>query len=149
MKFSGERQYPTDMLPVSFRKKHMLGLLFRCEILFTDDIHYEPDEISMDTRVPPGRRDFDSFMRGLNERYGNVDQNIMREIFPGFPTGPIEEWAIDYNDLFYLEFTGYYDASSVKPVMIAKALGETNVHWTEYADTYCQALTMEKLRSGL
>lgn len=149
MNFLGPRQYPTDMLPVSFKGRHQLGLLFRSENRLDGDLSYLPQEISMDAGIPPGRRNLEGYMRHLNMQFAVVQPLAMMDLFDGFPSGPLEEWALEYNHEFILEFNGYYDPAPMHTIIICKALGETNVHWTEYADTYRQALTMEKLSSGL
>jgi len=136
------------MLPVSYARRHQLGMLFHC-ITSISELSWDPQEIAINNYLPPARDKIDSFIEGLNQSCGVIQQSEMSALFPGWPIGIVEEWAVDYNDEFLLKFDAFYEASSMETKIYIKAFGESNVSWYEYADSYRQALTMMKLREGL
>lgn len=144
---NGSRQFPTDMMPVSFNGHRQLGMLFRCSNMIDDlTCWFEYIKTTGSKPIPECLGDYVDF---LNETYSHVEHDGLRELFPDWPRNVVEEWAIDYNNSFMLKFDNFYQADTLQTTIYVKAFGVSNVSWPEYQDTYKQALTMEKLRSNL
>jgi hypothetical protein len=136
------------MLPVSYGRRHQLGMLFHC-VSSLSELSWDPQEVAINHYIPPARDKIVAFIEGLNQSHNVVQHSDMGLLFPSWPNGVVEEWAVDYNDEFLFKFDAFYEASSMETKIYIKAFGESNVSWYEYADSYRQALTMMKLKEGL
>lgn len=147
IRFGGIKQYPETLTPAEFNGK-WTSAIFSSSNTF-DQIGWDPADIEDNPLFPPQRGNFGQFAQGLNEEYGHIDFNIMKEIFLDWPTNLIDTWAIDFNDSFMLDFDVFYKALTMETAIHVTVYGITNVNWHDYQDSYQQALTMLKLSSNL
>jgi len=85
----------------------------------------------------------------MNQVYSKCSSHIMNDLFPTWPDDPIEEWAIENNDYFELEFDSFYDSQSISFIIYIRCFGHHSMDPYEYMDSYYQSLTMRKLSSNI
>ena len=146
MIFTASREFPTNMLPVSFMPT-AVGMLFRCSQTLQE--LGLPVPLSLQRIDDQEGEHFEAMVYDLNKEHKEIYHNDMSIIFPGWPSNVVEEWAVDYNNSFMLKFDVFYMPPTMNSSLYVKAFGISNVDWPEYQDTYKQAITMEKLRSNI
>jgi len=113
------------------------------------ELSWHPSEFNISNYRHPQPDLVVQFKDNCNKEFGQASHATMTDLFDGWPSNPIENWAVDYNNEFFLHFDAFYSATTLQSMLHVKAYGITTVDRHEYLDSYQQALTMHKLHEGI
>ena len=145
MCFTGPRKFCDVLLTPHRKDLDDRVLLFIClNTLY--DLKWQGAKI---LNEQPGRENLQSLKIEFNSLYKHADHQAMISFFPGWPSNTLEEWAIDYNNTFMLDFDVFYSARSMESIINISVYGDRIVDWKEYSDSYGQSQIMHKLKQGI
>lgn len=148
MKFLGNRRFSRDLSGFeSFNPRLFTSRNALQDISYP--IHNLISSRGSSRGYPPTRDQLEPFKRSLNDVYGKVDREMMRDLFVDWPRNVVEEWAEDYNREFRLSFDIFYESATMESIAYIACFGMCDIDWHEYLDSFQQARTMQKLKEGL
>lgn len=112
-------------------------------------LFWQTDGYVLDDALTVNRYNLNEVRKNVNEMYGVVGPETMSQIFLGWPNNDLEEWAVETNHTFSLQFELAYSHATMETTLFVRCLGASNMPWDEYVELYQEAQTMHKLRSNL
>ena len=96
----------------------------------------------------PSSMNVDDLLRQMQNLQGGRMKDIKR-IFPTWPIGVMEKWAVEFHDEFIVEYEHHYDMEFGGTKMSATVYGVPNVGLLAYRESHDEYKTMKKLQENL